>query len=150
MSTRCQIGVYESKDQELSKWSVLLYKHSDGYPDNILPLLIKYMKQFYATDSVSLEDKNYVDASYLSAWLIWFLIEEHRDIMRDYHSQYEDHKLYKFDPTVDFLGHGISDDIQGDIEYYYALYPNRIEVYDTHFEDEMGNWELIETITEIQ
>jgi len=32
MSTRCQIGFYEKDTQPIAKPTVLIYRHSDGYP----------------------------------------------------------------------------------------------------------------------
>lgn len=39
MSTRCQIGLYQAKPKKLNKPEVLLYKHSDGYPEGTLGAL---------------------------------------------------------------------------------------------------------------
>ncbi len=33
MSTRCQIGFYEPRQKDLTKFEALIYRHSDGYPD---------------------------------------------------------------------------------------------------------------------
>ncbi len=34
----------------------------------------------------------------------------------------------------------------GDIEYFYAVYPDRIEVYETPFDGQLDTWKLIQTV----
>lgn len=124
MSTRCQIGFYENEDIELNNPDVLVYKHSDGYPEGIMPMLVKFLRKNGAIGRRT-------DTEYLSAWFLYFLIKEHVKEMTPFA------KKYNKDPE-DFLGHGISDGFHGDIEYFYAVYPEKVLICD-------GDLNIIET-----
>lgn len=130
MSTRSQIAFYGDKEQELKSWDALIYKHSDGYPEGVLPLLEKFCRAFDKQRGLS-------DAEYASAWyLIWLGKEREENLAR-----------YRKDSTAmpgfDFIGLGISKDLHGDIEYFYAVYPDRIEVHAlTHSRYEFNNGKL--------
>jgi hypothetical protein len=39
MSTRCQIEFYDADPTDAAEPAARIYKHSDGYPDGVLPLL---------------------------------------------------------------------------------------------------------------
>jgi hypothetical protein len=118
MSTRCQIGIYEEKDSELKDNEVLLYKHYDGYMEGTLPLLKEFVNDF-------LKSRGFWDTEYLGARLIQFLCN----------NADEAHKSMEFtSSSFDFTGYGICKHLHGDIEYYYALYPDRIEVYEVDFD----------------
>ena len=127
MSTRCNIGVYEEEDQKLEKPNIILYKHSDGYPEGTLPLLKKFMEN-------PKNNRNRYDSEYESAWLIHTLINQ----------QIEDSIEYGY--NLPHVGYGICEDIHGDIEYYYAVYPDRIEVYKAGFDQGFRDFELIQTV----
>lgn len=124
MSTRCQIGFYEREEQDLNKPTVLLYKHSDGYPEGVMPFIVKFLRKDGAIGRRT-------DIEYLSAWFMYFLIKENVKEMRPFAEKYNK------DPE-DFLGHGISDGFHGDIEYFYAVYPEKVLICD-------GNLNIIET-----
>ena len=69
MSTRCHIAVYESEgDAKEDKHHALLYKHSDGYPEGVVPILEPFLKQFK-------EVRGLDDAEYLAAWTLRALME---------------------------------------------------------------------------
>ena len=39
MSTRCQIEFYDGEPVDAGEPAARIYKHSDGYPEGILPML---------------------------------------------------------------------------------------------------------------
>jgi hypothetical protein len=125
MSTRCNIGIYEEKEEKLENPDVILYKHSDGYPEGTLPLLKKFMEN-------PKNDRNRYDYEYQSAWLLHTLINQ----------GIEDSITFGYE-TI-HVGYGICKEIHGDIEYYYAIYPDRIETYKAGFDQEFKDFELIE------
>lgn len=128
MSTRCNIGVYESEKQLLNSPDVILYKHSDGYPEGTLPLLKKFMKN-------PSNDRNRNDYEYQSAWLLHSLMN----------GFIEDGINYGYE--IMHIGYGICKEIHGDIEYYYAIYPNRIEVYKVEgFDKIYEDFKLLEKV----
>lgn len=112
MSTRCQIGIYENEDEELLNPEVMLYKHFDGYPQEMMPLLVDHMK---GEDN----QRNIGDAEYFSAWLLYDLIDAYVTYAK------------KKDYEIERLGFGICGDklFHADTEYYYAVYPECIKVY---------------------
>jgi hypothetical protein len=100
MSTRCQIGFYASKPTNVETHEVLIYRHCDGYPDGVLPDITPILKDFA-------EHRGLDDIEYASAWLVAKLKDSY------WH--------------IGICGrHGF----HGDIEYYYAVYPDAIDVYD--------------------
>ena len=116
MSTRCQIGFYKKKEEDLNKWEALLYKHSDGYPDTehgvietITPILTSFNKE-----------RGLDDIEYASAWLVAKL-------------------------KADYLNIGICNSLHGDIEFYYAVYPDKISVFEVS-EGAMNAWKEIQTV----
>jgi hypothetical protein len=119
MSTRCQIGIYDEKETPLNKPNVLLYKHSDGYPEGVIPIIQPFLEDFSKKRGMD-------DVEYCSAWLLHALIQSHG--------------------RTDYLGHGICGDrtFHGDIEYYYRIQPSEILVYKVRGSDD--NWPLIDTI----
>jgi len=130
MLTRCQIGFYAQKTDKLKNPLVLIYKHSDGYEEGILPQLIEFHKLF-------IDSRGY-DEEYYPARLIQFL------------TNHSDKELASFTDRdkkiVDLLGYGISQGLHGDIEYYYAIYENRIEVYKVPFDSDYKDFQLIRKI----
>lgn len=100
MSTRCQIGFYGKEEKNLKNWKVMIYQHWDGYPDHEGGVI--------ATVVPILKDFNknrgLMDWEYASAWLV----KELKD---------------------DYLNIGISNDFHGNIDFYYAVFPDELEVY---------------------
>jgi hypothetical protein len=115
MSTRAHIAFYSEKDQPLKDWDALIYKHSDGYPEGTLPLLKEFCEAF--NKQRGLEDSEYASARYVAR-----LATERDEQLAEYRNPIA---MEEFD----FLGIGISKQLHGDIEYFYAVFPNRIEVY---------------------
>jgi hypothetical protein len=103
MSTRCQIGFYKADDDAVESPEVLIYRHSDGYPESeygVLATLIPLIKYFD-------ERRGYWDVHYLSAFVV---------------AQLKGNDIYNI---------GICGDRQlhGDIEFYYAVYPSCVVVH---------------------
>lgn len=48
MATRSHIAFYERPDQPLDQPSILLYRHSDGYPSAVLPDILPFLQWFDA------------------------------------------------------------------------------------------------------
>ena len=118
MSTRCQIGFYEQGVKDLTKFEALIYRHCDGYPDG---------ESGVPADIVPIlkdfnKNRGLDDTEYASAWLVAKL-------------------------KTDYLNIGISKDFHGDIEYFYAVYPDRLEVYKTPFDAKPDLWKLLQTIS---
>jgi hypothetical protein len=109
MSTRCQIGFYETAEQPLSQPTALIYRHSDGYPeteDGVLAALLPWACAFH--HERGLDDAEYAAARGLVA-------------------------LIRAAGALDScLGYGICGNahLHGDIEYYYRVDPTGITVYD--------------------
>lgn len=132
MSTRCQIGIYRGLDN-ISCPKVLLYKHSDGYPEGTIPLLKRYVKK--------IKNIRGWDIEYLGARLIQALTNRYdRDGKR-----WAKESNYKY--RNDMCGFGICEDLHCDIEYYYALYPDRIDVYDVLGSGSWNHMKLIKSFT---
>ncbi len=106
MSTRCQIGIYESEDLKQAPVSIL-YRHSDGYPTGsgaVLPELVQYVSEF-------MEARSQYDAEYLGAQLLFRFILNH-------------------DGGESGAGYGVSPDLHGDLRFYYAVTPLGVSVFD--------------------
>lgn len=130
MSTRCQIGIYQSKGSKTKDFEVLLYKHCDGYPDGVLPVIQPFLERFSKDRSD--------DVEYCGAWLMHHLIEESIKGTLKHGYGPKDGKT--------FTGYGISNEFHGDIEYFYKIYPGAIEVYQCRYDENPDNWKLINTI----
>lgn len=123
MSTPCQIGLYEN-----NKRTVLIYGHSDGYPDGkngILNILVPLVKDF-------IKNRGYYDAMFLSAQIVYKLIENSHN--QDY---FKDENKYS--------GFGISQNIVA-IEYFYKIDEFGIEVFETPDPWDQDSWKSVKTI----
>jgi hypothetical protein len=135
MSTRCHIGFYQDPEEtDLKQFEALIYRHSDGYPGTVdgseygvLADIVPYLKWFDKERGLS-------DTEYAAARLLQFLCNE-----------YDQATPTKEIPTGT-LGHGICRDFHGDHKYYYAVYSNRLEVYDCDFDAPPEKWKKIETV----
>lgn len=114
MSTRCQIGFYTKKPtkSQLLKPDALIYRHSDGYPEGVLPDLEPIVCEFALKRGLD-------DTEYASARVLQQLCNIY------------DSKMKEWGYEPDFLGYGICKVFHGDIEYYYAISPERIDIYET-------------------
>ena len=140
MSTRAQIGFYESEEKDLSKWEALIYRHSDGYPDTSTGVLAEILPflQWWS------EGRGLDDSEYCSARLLQYLCNKYDERGDEFEVRLNpDVVVTEKRKFTGILGHGICNGFYGDIEYFYAIYPDRLEVYDTLKE---GNWRLLKTI----
>lgn len=95
MSTRCQI-VVEGNNK------VKIYKHSDGYPENVISWLEPLVKDFK-------EKRGFWDGDYLAAQIVYAVINNLKEC----------HEKWKI--NYDFIGCGISVNFNGDEEYIYQV-----------------------------
>jgi len=106
MSTRAQIGIYEENNLK-SKPVTIIYRHNDGYPTGdgaVMSDLVQFVSEI-------VEKRGSYDAEYLGAQLLYRFIENH-------------------DCGVSGLGYGVSNEIHGDIRFYYAVTPEGVHVFD--------------------
>jgi hypothetical protein len=136
MSTRCQIGFYGKGEKDLKKFQALLYKHSDGYPEGVLPIIEPFLKEFNAKRGLS-------DIEYASAWCLYTIIQDHVTHMAEWAKDSPSPSCPE--DGRDFLGHGICTGFHGDIEYFYAVQPDTLTVYEVRDEDPK-TWKKIKTI----
>jgi len=141
MSTRSQIGFYKIKpeQQDLEKFEVLIYRHSDGYPEGVLPDIIPFLQWWIKVRSI-------YDTEYVSARLLQWLCNQYDGNTTEMYK-----KLGENDPIINsgftgILGHGICKQLNWDIEYYYAIYPKGVDIYDVEFDKPCTKWKLIKEI----
>ncbi len=138
MSTRAQIGFYRQGETNLNNWEVLLYRHSDGYPGyptgeeyGVLPDIVPFLRWWSRTRGIS-------DIEYCSARLLQYLCNK------------IDEESNKKAPKglTGTVGYGICKDFHGDIEYYYAIFPDRLEAYQipTTAPEITTEWKKITTV----
>lgn len=147
MSTRCQIGVYRKDEKDLNKWEALIYRRSDGYPEGVLPDIIPFLKWFKTARGIS-------DTEYVSARLLQWLTNEYdgvtAEIQKELKTTLPQH--LSNDTTSGYtgtLGFGICKDFHGDIEYFYAVYPNGVRVYEVTYSEKKqdpSKWILLRDI----
>jgi len=131
MSTRCQIGIYESKATPLKKWDVLLYRHSDGYPDSecgVVEILKKFLTYWK-------KERGLDDLEYCGARLLQYMCNE-----------YDKEGADGTEGLTGILGYGISNALHGDIEYFYRIYPDAFEVYEASGDD-INKFKLLQTVS---
>lgn len=129
MSTRAQIGFYDSENRKLKDFDALIYKHHDGYPEGMIPILKKTLKRF--NDLRGLSDTEYAAAYFVAV------------------GKSDEAKEDKSDEISD-RGWGICKDLHGDIEYYYAVSPEGVKAYavrSTNYLD--GTDELFASMVEL-
>jgi hypothetical protein len=126
MSTRCHIII----EDEYNK--VILYRHSDGYPNGehgVLASLVPFIQRFMKHRGWEVE--------YLAAQLICDQINRAREYSRKLYEEraatdpedgYWQARLAEVDD--DFLGFGISNEIHVDVEYIYHVTKDQIQVQD--------------------
>jgi hypothetical protein len=143
MSTRCQIGFYKSEKSNINKPYALIYKHSDGYPDYTLPLLVDILGKFEARRGLD-------DEEYLPAWVSWFLINNTVESQKEWIKKSKEggYPLSSPEDGITCLGHGLCFDkkFHGDIEFYYRITPQKLHVYEAGFDKPPEEWKEIHTI----
>jgi hypothetical protein len=152
MSTRAQIGIYEKRPtakQLLKKWEVLLYRHSDGYPGNhetgeygVLSDIVPFLRWFDKNQGIS-------DTEYAGARLMQYMCNLHDGVMKDI----EDRMRRSGNPHSDVhgygtLGYGVCKTLHLDIEYFYAVYPQGVDIYRTNIHNKPveTDFDLIQTV----
>lgn len=138
MSTRCQIGFYERGETDLNNFEALIYRHSDGYPGTedgskygVLAEAIPFLRQWQ-------QKRGIPHPEYCAARLLQHLCNRY------------DKQVKEFDKDSKFagvLGYGISNEFHGDIEFFYAIYPNALVVYEVPADENPATWKKIETIS---
>lgn len=144
MSTRCQIGFYNEKQDitstdeavnQLLQPQALLYRHCDGYPGKlngekpeygILHDIVPFLKLFH-------ERRGLGDTEYASAWLLHHLIAKHVEQNKEYTTRWGGNSSFTPADGINCLGHGICKAFHWDIAYYYAIQGTKIRVYRTSF-----------------
>lgn len=120
MSTRCEIGIYK-KGAKLENPKVLLYKHCDGYPNGVVPEIKPFLEKFQ-------KNRGLDDYQYLGARLMQYMCNIADESLKKWSKE----MVQSFETT----GYGIMsvDQFQSDIEYYYAIYPDALKVYECSFD----------------
>jgi len=113
MSTRATIHFKYKGD---SKAEAIIYRHSDGYPDE--PGLGRDLQRFVNDVRANVKDNRFSDASYLAAkWVVWDA-DNHRKVMAECRARYAKDEP---DHICNFLGIGVCRSDPGDIEYRYTV-----------------------------
>jgi len=120
MSTRCNIEIY---DRDCKKPGVILYHHSDGYPEFMDKKLRSFLKAAYEY----LKEAGYGywwDSERVGAVLIALSIEDYKEPLKPFStdrvSQYKDHKTpHRPDGGVPVFQPCL--ELHGDIEYVYKV-----------------------------
>ena len=141
MSTRCQIGFYSKPDYEVEDFDNLIYRHSDGYPGDpaagdpgvvvdLLPFLVRFQNS-----------RGLADSEYAAAWTVWYLCDQYKKSGDEFYE-----KMREADPSYkrqeSFLGHGICSKhgFHGDIEFFYAVHPDGLDVYSVDYGASPQDW----------
>lgn len=138
MSTRSQIGFYNKKEDSNKKFEALIYRHSDGYPSAVLPDIIPFLKWWKTVRGIS-------DLEYVSARLLQYLCNEYDKASKAFEKEFGK-TLNKNDDYTGTLGHGICKGFHGDIEYFYKVYENGVQVFSCGFDETPDNYKLLVTI----
>ena len=129
MSTRSQIAFYEEGEKDLEKHKALIYRHSDGYPEGVIPDILPFLQWWLKRQGLN-------DIEYASARLLQYLCNLHDKHTVEFGKQYS--RLGKEVEDIEkgftgIYGHGICKDFHSDIEYLYAIYSDKVVVYETAF-----------------
>lgn len=132
-------------DGEDQKPVATIYRHSDGYPESMLPALLKFFK---AVEDET-DDLRYSDPSYLAAkWVVW--------LARMFSTPYDvtdPITLAEKVGSLDFTSVGVLDEDPGDIQWIYWLDCStmsfgRPQVYYKPAHE--GPWELAESFKPVE
>ena len=147
MSTRCHIAVYEGEDhtrwwsnlaamppgllRPSGNWVALIYQHSDGYPQGVLPSIVPFVRHFLAIRGF--------DSEYLAARLLQHLANEYDRGMDEFWAKSPEGRGPNREREV--LGFGISKSLHGDIRWFYAITPSALWVYEREYVE--GDYEIL-------
>lgn len=165
MSTRCQIAFYDKRpkvgDLEKGKWEALLYRHSDGYPEQVwgnpgrkcgvLVDIKPFLRRW-------LEIRGW-DPQYCAARMLQMLCNRYDENQREYEREAykkEGRGYKRGEQRLRVLGYGVCRRLHLDIEYLYVIYGMGkgeapfntkrmcgVDVYDVRCKDwdnPEGNW----------
>lgn len=141
MSTRAHIAFFDAEPEaeQVTKPTVLIYKHSDGYPEGTLPQLTEFCKAFN-------EHRGLRDNEYATARCVQFMTNHDDKEMAEW---YKETKIPNTD-TFSFLGYGVGTNFHGDIEFYYVVTPEEIKVFEVNYdyenEDSKVKLALVDTV----
>ena len=130
MSTRSQIKLRSNDpafSSERGESKIYIYKHSDGYPEGVIPYLWPIVKEFH-------KNRGCNDGSYLLCQIIRHMaVMEHKESveaikkMRDRQDKFDLDTLkdWEADPTFLYrqgsLGWGLDCVAHGDVEFLYEI-----------------------------
>ena len=145
MSTRCQIDFIAKWKDNKGKLHIekrRVYRHSDGYPESVIPNLKAFLKWLTSEP----QPRSFGDIEYTAANFIYWSKKRLFDWVMS--SSKRDRKYLK---GWEKLGFGIcSNDFHGDIEYFYEVIEgNRdvtVKVYETGRPVRRKNFKLIKTV----
>ena len=140
MSTRSQIAFYGKADNKVTSADTFVYKHSDGYPEGVLPILVPFCLSF--NKHRGLGDTSYATARCISAICDTYNKERKQWSARDKAAGKET-SIYD---EPDFLGVGVDTAIHGDIEFFYHVSPTEVKVYACGWNQSPEDWKLVEKI----
>lgn len=112
MSTRCQIKL-KNPDEDCK---IFIYKHSDGMPERVLPVLVPFVLKFFA-------NRGY-DDSYLLAQIVrHFAVHEYKEgqAAKARGEKYGVPDEGNSFPYTEYTGWGLDTVQHGDIEYLYEI-----------------------------
>lgn len=113
MSTRCQIKIKDSKEKNYADGNIHIYKHCDGYPHDVLPLLVPFVKRFF-------KERGF-DPSYLLCQIVRaFAVRDFKEAQQDKNKPLNK-KGTNFLYSQDYVGWGLDCDEHGDIAYLYEI-----------------------------
>lgn len=116
MSTRCQIKIKDSDKKNYADGNIHIYKHSDGYPSDVLPVLVPFVKRFF-------KERGF-DPIYLLCQIVRVFAV--RDFQEAQEKRYKSFKKEgdNFHSRQDYQGWGLDCDRHGDIRYLYEIDEN--------------------------
>jgi hypothetical protein len=109
MSTRCNIHFADANGRVEAN----IYRHSDGYPEGVLPDL----EEFFTAVEAQTSDTRYSDPSYLAAKFVVWQAGEYAKLAAYNFMTGEQGEV----KPLDFLSVGIMNTDAGDGEYVYTL-----------------------------
>lgn len=137
MSTRSQIAIYEKETDSIDSAKVLLYRHSDGMPESVLPDIKPFLVEFNKVRGID-------DVSYCLARLTQHLTNQQAKYL-DVMYQRMGKTGSTFEKESYLLGYGIMDGFAGGIEYFYHVSPTAIKVYGVAGENP-DSWKLLKRV----
>ncbi len=138
MSVRGQIGFYSNNEMCLENYNILLYIHRNSTPEYVIPIIGSVLEN-------KSKYRNYINYEYLSAWILYEFMSKRVKLNLE-----KDKYIVGIEndgiPAKDFLGFGISDRIHVDIEYFYCIFPNRIDIFKTGCYTNVDKWNKIDSV----